>query len=414
MGSSLTAQTYRPHLHRADDLCPLCEQPIPHETYDRIVAKGREREAELTARLQQQFAKQQAHERALSQAEIEQLKREALVVAQAAREEGRAAAAAEIERLRADSLAALHEVRQQAELKEQLARAEAQNAARAELTAADAARKLAEEKALAAQAAIIGEREALQKAAHKALQDAQAAFFNEKQRLEANLQDLTRQLQSKSTEELGEAAELDLAKLLAEAFPEDKITRIQKGAAGADTRHDVYRNGKFCGRILYESKNTQAWRGDYVAKLRQDKMSDAADHAILSTNKLPAGEKHLCLREGIIVCQPGRVEVLAQMLRAHVLQLASLALSNESRSAKTDLLYDFITSERCGQLLHEMRLHVDGLSKLDEDEVAAHNRTWKKRREALLKITKSHSDLRFEIDGIIGTAGPASDADETA
>src|SRR5437899_3341789 len=83
-------------------------------------------------------------------------------------------------------------------------------------------------------------------------------------------------------------AEVDLFEAIKGEFPNDEVTRVNKGAAGADIIHNVVHNGKVCGCIIYDSKNRNAWRNEYVAKLRQDQLSAKADHAILSTMVFPA------------------------------------------------------------------------------------------------------------------------------
>lgn len=511
--STSALHSAKPHLHFVDDRCPLCEQPIPHEELDRIVAKARERDAEITARLQEQFARQKTQDEAKAKADLERVKQEgetalgklreeSLARESAAREEGKASAEAaltakltnaetarataettgasvkaELEKALKDGAAAIEHERQQAAAKEQAAREEgrlaaetasneklaqseaaraqavkeqanlkaelhkaredgaaaadkiraeaaanevairaeattaAESAAQVRITAAEEARKAAEEHAQAVKAAHtteLGEqRESLEKASLKTLQEERADWFGEKQKLEEKLQDVTRQLQSKSPDELGDGAELDLFELLKEAFPEDKITRFAKGEPGADTLHEVYHNGKPCGRIVYESKNSSRWLNDYVAKLRQDQTAAQADHAILSTYKLPSNAKHVHLQDTVIVCQPARVLVLAQIVRRHIVQVHSLRHSNEERANKTEALYNYITSARCGQFLEDIKTHTETLEEIDVTEVKAHKKTWEKRGEVHRKILRVHGDLCSEIDGIIGTGADA-------
>ena len=508
-------QSAMAHVHFADDRCPLCEQRIPREELDRIIAKARKRDAEIVARLQEQFARQRMQDEAKSKAGLDRVKKEgedalatlrteALARESAAREQGKASAEsalkaklskaesakaaaeqageslkAELEKARKDSASAIEHERQEAADKAQAARQEgkvaaeaafnerlaqaeaarakavqgqtdlktelqklrddiekiqaeaaakeaairteattaAESAAQAKITAAVDARKTAEEQAEAlkiAHATELGEqRESLEKAALKTLQDQRAGWFGEKQKLEEKLQDVTRQLQSKTADELGDGAELDLFELLKEAFPGDKISRFAKGEPGADTLHEVYHNGKPCGRIIYESKNSSRWLNDYVAKLRQDQTAAQADHAILSTYKLPSNAKHVHLQDTVIVCQPARVVVLAQIVRRHMVQVHSLRHSNEERASKTEALYSYITSARCSQFLDDIKTHTEALEEIDVNEVKAHRKTWEKRGEIHRKILRAHGDLSSEIDGIIGTGAAASDGADT-
>src|SRR5262249_8937670 len=155
------------------------------------------------------------------------------------------------------------------------------------------------------------------------------------------------------------------------------------------------------------------WLYDYVAKLRQDQTAAQADHAILSTYKLPSNAKHVHLQDTVIVCQPARVLVLAQIVRRHIVQIHNLRHSNVERASKTEALYSYITSARCGQFLDEIKTHTEALEEIDVNEVKAHKKTWEKRGEIHRKILRVHGDLTSEIDGIIGTGADAADGTNT-
>ncbi|MGQ0752539.1 MAG: DUF2130 domain-containing protein [Betaproteobacteria bacterium] len=180
--------------------------------------------------------------------------------------------------------------------------------------------------------------------------------------------------------------------------------RVNKGAAGADIIHNVVHNGKVCGCIIYDSKNRNAWRNDYVTKLRQDQLSAKADHAILSTIVFPAGARQLHVQDSVIVVNPARAIVLAQMLRKHVLQTYALRLSNEARDRKTVQLYEFITSDRCSQLLEQIETVSDDMLELEVKEKKQHDATWKRRGELIRSAQRAQGDFSSEIERIIGTS----------
>src|SRR5437016_5750645 len=75
-----------------------------------------------------------------------------------------------------------------------------------------------------------------------------------REQLQKKVDALTRQLQQKRADELGDGAELDVYESLREVFPRDEITRIKKGQPGADIRHVVLQKGSACGTILIDSK----------------------------------------------------------------------------------------------------------------------------------------------------------------
>jgi hypothetical protein len=166
----------------------------------------------------------------------------------------------------------------------------------------------------------------------------------------------------------------------------------------------VILNGKLCGKIVYDSKNRNKWATEYVTKLRQDQIAEKADHAVLSSNKFPAGQKQLHIQEHVIIACPARVLVLAEILRNEIVQMHELRISNEAREDKMAVLYDFITSERCGQLLDSVEARIRKLEQIEVDEEKAQRAVRKKRGELLASVLKANGDLRFALDRIIGTA----------
>src|SRR5882757_2073533 len=388
-----------PHAQVADARCPWCDQAISHEKFDeiraRIEAKERARSADAERHLKEQVAREKAQAEARPKTEVD--------AAQKAATE------------------AIEKTKQEAATKEVAAREEARRATEAamapRLAEAEQGKKVAEQQLQAAKAAqedqlnqrLKEQREALEKANTEAVNAEKAKAFTAQLKLEEKLQEMQRQLQKKSAEELGEGAEVDLFEAIKGAFPHDEVTRVNKGAAGADIIHNVVNNGKVCGSIIYDSKNRNAWRNEYVTKLRQDQLSAKADHAILSTMVFPAGARQLHVQEGVIVVNPARAVVLAQMLRKHVLQTYALRLSNKARDQKTARLYEFVTSDRCSQILDQMEAVSDDMLELEVKEKKAHDTTWKRRGELIRSAQRAHGDFSAEVERIIGTAGADSE-----
>ncbi|HKZ97806.1 MAG TPA: DUF2130 domain-containing protein [Hyphomicrobiaceae bacterium] len=379
--ASLPFQGFRSapqHVHISGERCPWCDQAIPHDKFDeisnRIAAREREQLAIITKDLKDQFAREKA--------EIE-------AKAAAAAGARLQAKLAEIERANS---AAVGEV--QAQLGEaERARAEAERAA---------------ETLRAAQEARLGElREALEKQRTAAVLAEQAKSFEERQKLHEKVQELQRQLENKTAQELGEGAEIDLLDELKAHFEGDRFSHVGKGAQGADIIHEVVHNGKVCGKIIYDAKNRNAWRSEYVTKLRQDQLDEKADHAILSSRAFPAGARQLASQDGVIIANPGRVVVVAGMLRRHILNAHELRVSSQEREQKTAALYDFMTSERCRQLLDSVETQTTRMLELEQAEEKAHRLTWERRGRLIRSVHKVHGDLCSEIERIIGTAQEA-------
>jgi hypothetical protein len=91
-----------------------------------------------------------------------------------------------------------------------------------------------------------------------------------------------------------------------------------------------------------------------------------------------------------------------------------LRLSKEGREQKSMEIYAFITSEHCKQLLDQVDSQAGRMLELDSKEQEAHRRLWDHRRKLIVAVQKARSDLSFEIDRIIGTAGNGPEEDEAA
>jgi hypothetical protein len=246
------------------------------------------------------------------------------------------------------------------------------------------------------------QRLALEKASMEALQKEQSRAFDDRQKLEAQLANLQRQLKNKTADELGEAAEFDLFDDLKKSFPNDVYNLIDKGVAGADLWQDIMHNGVKCGRIVFDSKNRESWRNEYVSKLKTDQLNADGDHAVLTTRKFPAGKNQLHIQDGVVVSHPARVIAIVSMLREQIIRVHRLNSGNKLRESKTEELYEFINSERCSQLFDNFDTVTENLFELDVTEKKAHESIWRKRGELIKKAQRTiQTQLRREIDLII-------------
>ena len=362
-------QAFTAHAHASSDLCPLCEQPIAQDLARRIEARQQE---------QQRAALEAA--RAEAEAKVEQRIAAALT-------EAKTAAEAALLSKQSDFQAKLAQVEQaKASAQAEIAALKAAQDAAIEARVAERAASLEQEKA----AAVLAER---------------TKSFEETQALRQKLEDLTRKLEGKSAHELGEGSEIDLFEQLREAFQGDRIQRVPKGVSGADVIHAVVHNGRVCGKIIYDAKNRDAWQNGFATKLKADKLAQAADHAILSSNKFPKDKSQIHSQDGVIVANPARVLAIAEILRDQIVRMHELRVSKEAREEKTAALYAFVTSDHFKQLVEQVEAQAGKMLDLDSKEQEAHRRIWDQRSKLIRTIQKARADLNFEVDRIIGTAG---------
>jgi hypothetical protein len=395
------------------ETCPSCGQQIPIDKIEEVRGKITLREHEqivaVTARLEQKYEA----ERARAREQIEAVRKTA--------EENEARLRLQMEQLLQEKVDALESAKAQAKNREAQIRSEATEAAQVQLEEKMA---LNEGKMASANAKVLelegklativeqhtkttteqlsAQREVLEKAKEGALNAERAKAFEENQKLSNKVNELSRALEKKTSEELGEGAEIDLYEALKKEFPNDRITRIAKGTPGADVKHIVMCHGQECGTIIYDSKNHSAFRTEHVTKLKTDQLAAKAEHAILSTHKFPQGTRQLHIQDGVLLANPARVVSLATLLRQHIIQVHTLRLSRIERQQKTVVLYDFITSDRCTQLLGRVEERCEELLNQQAKEVKWHEKHWKQEGEMLRAIQKAKGDLESEISAIIG------------
>jgi hypothetical protein len=382
---SSSRQQIKPHTHTCGDRCPTCDQPIAQDIARQIEQRlGEQRAAALQqakAEAEAAASKRLAAERQTIQAQAEQAAMAKLTEMQAR------LAQADLARVNVEQQMAALQQDQQAAIDKRVAEVQESLLRKAE--------DLQREK----DAAVLAER---------------TKAFEDQQKLQAKLQDLQRQLEKKSAHELGEGSEIDLYEQLKSAFEGDRIQRVGKGVNGADVIHEVIHNGKVCGKIVYDAKNRNAWQNEFVSKLRADKIAQAADHAILSSNKFPKDTAHVHYQDGVIVAQPARVVAIVHLLRDQIVRMHELRISKEGREQKSVELYAFITSEHCKSLLDQVETQTGRMLELESKEQEAHRRLWDARKKLITSVQKARSDLVFEIDRIIGTAGNGPEDEEAA
>ena len=215
------------------------------------------------------------------------------------------------------------------------------------------------------------------------------------------MKEMERQLQKKTSQDLGEVAEIDLFEALRQAFPDDRISRVPKGRNGADIHYEVIHRGQPCGKVVIDSKNTKGWQNAFVTKLCQDRSEAGADHAILSTTAFPRGQKELCIESEVIVVSPGRVTHLVALLRRTLITIHLRGLSLNERATKMSKLYALITSEKYAQQFRELEKLTTDVADLDTQEKRSHETVWKKRGSLTTRIADALRDIDSEVADVI-------------
>ncbi|MBS1646958.1 MAG: DUF2130 domain-containing protein [Bacteroidetes bacterium] len=240
----------------------------------------------------------------------------------------------------------------------------------------------------------------------------------EKEQSELQIKELQKQLddQKKLTEEMkrkqdqgsmqlqGEVQELALEAALKESFPFDEIAEVGKGIRGADCIQTVRTNfGKPCGKIIYESKRTQAFSNDWIEKLKADMRAQNADIAVIVTQTMPKDMPQFGEKNGIWVCTYHEVKALASVLRNSILKVAQITQAQENKGDKMQLLYDYLTGNEFNEQWKAIREGFLIMKQSIDTERQAMGKLWKAREKQLEKILLSTSHISGSVEGIAGT-----------
>ncbi len=254
-------------------------------------------------------------------------------------------------------------------------------------------------------------RGALEKDRDTRLIELTAQNHRDREKLQELVNDLTRKLQQKTANDLGDGAEADVFDALRDAFPTDHITRIGKGQVGADISHKVFHKGTEAGTILVESKNCQRFQSPWVTKLREDQIAGQADYAILATTAFPPDRKELYIdpETNVIVVSPARAVEVTWLVRQLMIRMHCLGLSLEQRIEKRDQLYRYLTSEQYRRETAETSRLTSDLADIDVDEKREHDKVWAKRGRVTSRLRHLLSSMDSEVSAILEQAAAADE-----
>lgn len=271
----------------------------------------------------------------------------------------------------------------------------------------DTLKEKEQELELQVQRQLKAEREAMEQKIIKQEQDKNELRFKEYEKKIEQTQKALDEAQRKATQGSmqlqGEVQELALEALLKEAFPFDMIEEVGKGVKGADCIQTVRNNfGQLCGKIIYESKRTQAFSNDWIEKLKADMRATNADIAVIVTQTMPKDMEQFGEKNGIWICTYPEVRALAHVLRSLILRVFSVSKSQENKGDKMHLLYDYFTNNEFAEQWRAVREGFLSMKQSIDSERTAMEKLWKAREKQLEKILLNAAHISGSIEGIAG------------
>ncbi|MBD1394457.1 DUF2130 domain-containing protein [Mucilaginibacter glaciei] len=215
--------------------------------------------------------------------------------------------------------------------------------------------------------------------------------------------EMKRRAEQGSMQLQGEVQELILEEQLRTYFPFDLISEVGKGVRGADCVQTVRNQfGQECGRIIYESKRTSAFGGDWIEKLKKDMRASNVDVAVIVTQCYPKGMDCFGEKDGVWICSFDEVKAVSYILRDGVLKLAALAKSQDNKGDKMHLLYDYLTSSEFSEQWKAIREGYMSMRISIQKERDAMEKMWKAREKQLEKVLLNAAHIKGSIEGIAG------------
>ena len=202
----------------------------------------------------------------------------------------------------------------------------------------------------------------------------------------------------------GEVQELLLQEILRAAFPFDKIEEVGKGVRGADCIQ-IVRNqfGTEVGKIIYESKRTKDFGGDWIEKLKHDMRTLSTDVAVIVTQAFPKDMDRFGEKNGVYICSFTEVRSVALLLRTAILKIADAKKSQENRGDKMVMLYDYLTGNEFVEQWKAIREGFMSMKLSIQKERDAMEKLWKAREKQLEKVLLNAAHIKGSIEGIAGS-----------
>ena len=216
-------------------------------------------------------------------------------------------------------------------------------------------------------------------------------------------EEMRRKSEQGSTQLQGEVQELLLEELLQTTFPFDSIEEVGKGIRGADCVQ-IVRNkfGVEAGKIIYESKRTKDFGGDWIEKLKNDMRNTGADMAVIVTQALPKDMERFGEKNGVYICTFGDVKSVALLLRNALLKIFEVRKSQDNKGDKMALLYDYLVGNEFSEQWKALRDGFMLMKQSIQNERNAMEKLWKAREKTLERVLLSAVHIKGSIEGIAG------------
>jgi hypothetical protein len=216
-------------------------------------------------------------------------------------------------------------------------------------------------------------------------------------------EEMKRKAEQGSMQLQGEVQEQALEEMLTTTFPFDIISEVGKGVRGADCIQTVRNHiGQECGKIIYESKRTEAFTAEWIDKLKKDMLAQGADIAVIVTKTMPKDLQQFGEKNGVYICTFAEARSLAQVLRNAILKISESRTSQENKGDKMVAMYNYLTSHEFIGNMNAMREGFRGLRSMMQKEREDFEKNFKKKEKQIELIIQNSLHIAGSVEGIAG------------
>lgn len=221
--------------------------------------------------------------------------------------------------------------------------------------------------------------------------------------LKTSLQDMKRKAEQGSMETQGEVLEQEFETQLKSFFVHDNVQPVPKGIRGADLIQTVRTAlGAESGVLLWETKNTKAWSGGWIPKLKDDMIEVRASVAILVSVVLPEGVNRFGQVDGVWVSDPLSAIPLAAALREQLMAVSRERIASVGKNEKMETLYQYLAGVEFKQKIEGIVEAFTSMQDQLNKERRVMERHWKQREKEIERVVKNTVGLYGDMQGIIG------------
>jgi hypothetical protein len=241
---------------------------------------------------------------------------------------------------------------------------------------------------------------------YRKMQEDQGKLLAEKDKqmeiMRKHLEEANRKANQWSQQIQWEIQENELKEKLQKNFPFDTIEDVPTWIKWADLIQTVRNErGQSVWIILWESKNTKTWWGDWIKKLKDDRIIAKADVCIIVSNTMPDDIKHFWLVNDVWVTEFTYFLAVTVAVRDKLLSLHTVSNSLVWKDEKMELLYSYLSSIEFKSKIENIIEAFKSMKEDLESEKRSMARIWSKREKELERIINNTSFLYWDMQWIM-------------